>query len=157
MQLKDVRTHTLRTLFAAAYVTNAVISGIYFGNNSMYINFVVALITMVLAIGMALVTLQQPESLMVYLEVSGKEIVFTFRTKTVADAIQILFLFGMHTPGKVMALITAVFWMAARGLAKKRPDIFRELFRSHPSDPEMGEDVGEDDYAEAPEGGRAEA
>ncbi len=41
-----------------------------------------------------------------------------------------------------MAIVTGVFLVAARALAQKRPDIFRELFRSHESDPELGEDDG---------------
>lgn len=51
-----------------------------------------------------------------------------------------------------MCIITLIFLGAARGLAQRRPDIFRELFRPHESDPEFGEDVENgDSYEEAGE------
>ena len=57
-----------------------------------------------------------------------------------------------------MCIITLMFLGAARGLAQRRPDIFRELFRPHETDPEFGEgDENEDSYEEAGEierGGR---
>lgn len=105
-----------------------------------YQHVIVSLTVMFLSAGMAMITLQLPEKLMVYLEITGKEKLFTFRARTVADFIQILHLPGMNLPGQCMALITAIFWMATRTLAKKRPDIFKELFRADVGDPEMAED-----------------
>ena len=128
-------------LFAAAYVTNFVIAFPHIQQDK-YQNSVVALIIMSLSAGMAMITLQQPEKLMVYLEVTGKDILFTFRTKTVADLIIALHIFGYGLAGRIMALITTVFLAASYTLAQKRPDVFRELFRAHDSDPELAEDDG---------------
>ena len=93
---------------------------------------------------MLLITMQQPEQFMVYLEMSGKEIVFTWRMRMLADIIQILFLISCGIFGEIMAIITGVMLFVAFTLAQKRPDIFRELFRKHAGDPAVGdESVGD--------------
>ena len=84
---------------------------------------------------MLLITLQQPETLMVYFEMTGKEVVFTWRMRMVADVIQILFLISCGIFGEVMAVITSVLLFVAFTLSSKRPDIFRELFRKYAGDP----------------------
>lgn len=104
-----------------------------------YFNFLAVLLALILCGLMLSITLQQPESLMVYFEVSGHTIIYTFLTRSICDITISIILFGMGLPGKVMAVITIMFLGAARGLAQRRPDIFRELFRPHESDPEFGE------------------
>ena len=47
-----------------------------------------------------------------------------------------------------MAIVTGVFLFMAFSLAKKRPDIFRELFRKHAGDPMVG-DEGESESGDA--------
>ena len=105
-----------------------------------YFNFLSTVLAIVLCGIMLSITLQQPESLMVYFEVSGHTIVFTFLTRTLCDLTICVLLLGMGLPGQIMAIVTLMFLGAARGLAQRRPDIFRELFRAHESDPEFGED-----------------
>lgn len=79
---------------------------------------------------------------------TGKEVVFTWRMRLVADVIQILFLVSCGMLGEIMAIITAVLLFVAFTLAKQRPDIFRELFRKHAGDPEVA-DGGDDDGGES--------
>lgn len=113
-----------------------------------YFNFLAVVLALLLCSLMLSITLQQPENLMVYFEVSGHTIIYTFLTRSVCDLTICILLFGMGLPGKIMCVITLMFLGAARGLAQRRPDIFRELFRPHESDPEFGEEVG-DSYEEA--------
>lgn len=101
---------------------------------------------MVLAGCMLIITLQRPEKLMIYFEETGKEIVFTWRMRLVADVIQILFIISCGMLGEIMAVVTGVFLFLAFTLAQKRPDIFRELFRKHSGDPAV---ANEDDVAAA--------
>ncbi len=94
--------------------------------------------------------MQQPEKLMVYFETTGKDIVFTWRMRCLADIIQILFLVACGMLGEIMAIVTGVLFFVAFSLAQKRPDIFRELFRKHAGDPVMGdEDCAASGYEEA--------
>ena len=69
--------------------------------------------------------MQQPEMLMVYFETSGRDIVFTWRMRLIADIIQIMFLFSCGIFGIAMGIITLVLLLVTYTLAKKRPDIFR--------------------------------
>ena len=89
---------------------------------------------------MLTISMQQPEQFMVYLEMSGKEIVFTWRMRMLADIIQILFLISCGIFGQIMAILTGVMLFVAFTLAQKRPDIFRELFRKHAGDPAVGDE-----------------
>ena len=91
--------------------------------------------------------MQQPEQFMVYLEMTGKEIVFTWRMRMLADIIQILFLISCGIFGQIMAIVTGVMLFVAFTLAQKRPDIFRELFRKHAGDPAVGDESVEDSRA----------
>lgn len=112
---------------------------IHFGRT--YLEVVASLAILILSVCMLAVTMQQPENLMVYFETTGKEIVFTWRMRSVADVIQILFLISCDLTGKIMAILTGLMLVLTFSLAQKRPDIFRELFRKHAGDPEMGSDV----------------
>ncbi|KAL7542685.1 hypothetical protein ACHAXR_011991 [Thalassiosira sp. AJA248-18] len=118
-----------------------------------YLDILASVIIMVLSLFMLAITLQKPESLMVFFETTGKEIVFTWRMRMVADIVQILFLISCGMLGEIMAIVSGVFLFVAFTLAKKRPDIFRELFRKHAGDPAVGDaddDAGGDDaYQEA--------
>ena len=84
----------------------------------------------------------------VYMEMTNREIVFSWRFRMIADIVQILFLVSQGVLGDVMAIVTGLCTFGAFTLAQKRPDIFRELFRKHAGDPEMGGD-GESEYQEA--------
>ncbi|KAL7521071.1 hypothetical protein ACHAWX_007317 [Stephanocyclus meneghinianus] len=141
-----MRTATLRSIFASAYVANIVVAILFMVNHGfVYLNTVATLLAIILSSVMLSITLQQPESLMVYFEVSGHTVVFTFLTRTICDLTLCVLLLGMDFPGQIMCIVTLVFLGAARGLAKRRPDIFRELFRAHASDPEF--DEGEENGA----------
>ena len=87
---------------------------------------------------MIMVSLQQPEQVMVYLEMSGYAFVFSWRMRMVGDIIQILFLISCGLLGTIMAIITGVCLIMAFTLAQQRPDIFRELFRKFAGDPVVG-------------------
>jgi len=139
MQFADLRTATLRSAFAGVYVANFIVAILNFGRQ--YLDILASLIVMVLATCMLTITLQQPEQLMVYCEASGKDIVFTWRMRMVADIIQILFLVSLGLLGEIMAIITGVFLFMAFSLAQKRPDMFRELFRKSIGDPVVGDDA----------------
>jgi hypothetical protein len=84
---------------------------------------------------MLTITLQQPESLMIYFETSHKEYVFSWRMRSLADMIQVAFLLACGLFGCIMAIITGAFTVLSFTLAKKRPDIFRALFRKYAGDP----------------------
>lgn len=79
---------------------------------------------------------------------TGKEIVFTWRMRMLADIIQILFLISCVIFGQIMAILTGVMLFVAFTLAQKRPDIFRELFRKHAGDPAVGDESDVGDGAE---------
>lgn len=98
---------------------------------------------MALSACMLTITMQQPENLMVYFEMTGKEIVFTWRMRMIADVLQIVFLISLGLVGEIMAIVTGVLLFLAFTLAQKRPDIFRELFRKHAGDPVMEGDGGD--------------
>lgn len=154
MQYSELRTATLRSVFAGVYAANLVIAILHFGQA--YLDILASLIIIALAAFMLTITLQLPEKLMVWFEMTGKEIVFTWRARTVADVIQILFLIACGRLGEIMAIVTSVFLLVAFSLAQKRPDIFRELFRKHAGDPDVGHEsdaaaVGSDYQAEASE------
>mmetsp|Transcript_23432 Transcript_23432/g.41982 ORF Transcript_23432/g.41982 Transcript_23432/m.41982 type:complete len:164 (+) Transcript_23432:158-649(+) len=144
MAFTELRTATLRSVFAGVYVANFIIAILHFGIG--YLDILASLIIIILSACMLTITLQQPEQLMVYFETTGKEIIFTWRMRVAADIIQILFLISCGTLGEIMAIVTGVFLFMAFSLAKKRPDIFRELFRKHAGDPMVGDEgVGESD------------
>lgn len=125
-----------RNVSSAAYAINFVIACFGFRNGT-YHEILAVLIIMVLSTINLLLTIQQPLKLLVYLETSDKEFVFTFRWRIASDLVSALMLFGMGVPGICMASITIVLLIIARAFALKRPDIFRELFRPHESDPVM--------------------
>ena len=60
---------------------------IHFGRT--YLEVVASLAILILSVCMLAVTMQQPENLMVYFETTGKEIVFTWRMRSVADVIHL--------------------------------------------------------------------
>lgn len=127
---------------------NFVVAIVHFGRT--YLEVIASLSIIVLSACMLSITMQQPENLMVYFETTGKEIVFTWRMRSLADAVQIVFLISCGLAGKIMAAFTGIMLILAFNLAKKRPDIFRELFRKHAGDPEMGEgDASGDGYNQA--------
>eukprot|EP00571_Detonula_confervacea_P015661 CAMPEP_0172310142 /NCGR_PEP_ID=MMETSP1058-20130122/11315_1 /TAXON_ID=83371 /ORGANISM="Detonula confervacea, Strain CCMP 353" /LENGTH=170 /DNA_ID=CAMNT_0013022909 /DNA_START=116 /DNA_END=628 /DNA_ORIENTATION=+ len=134
----ELRTATLRTIFASAYAANFVVASLHFGKA--YLEILSSIIIMVLSLCMLTITLQQPEKLMVYFEMTGKEVVFTWRMRSVADIIQILFLLACGMLGEIMAIVTGVLLLLVFSLAQKRPDIFRELFRKHAGDPAVGDE-----------------
>lgn len=138
VQYSELRTATLRTIFAGAYAANFVVAILNFGEA--YLDILSSLIIMVLSACMLAITLQQPEKLMVYFEMTGKEVVFTWRMRSVADILQILFLLACGMLGEIMAIITGVLLFLVFSLAQQRPDIFRELFRKHAGDPEVGDE-----------------
>lgn len=138
MQFSELRTASLRSVFAGVYVANFIIAILHFGHG--YLDILASVIVIAISLFMLSITLQQPEKLMVYCEMSGKEIVFTWRMRTTADIIQIIFLISFGRLGQIMAIVTGFFLFVAFSLAKKRPDIFRELFRKHADDPQVGED-----------------
>jgi len=84
------------------------------------------------------ISLQKPESFMIYLEETEKQIAFTWMARMVADVLIALFVASMGLPGTIMAIVTSFFFLVTLGLAKKRPDIFRDLFRAHEKDPSLG-------------------
>eukprot|EP00578_Thalassiosira_sp_NH16_P010601 CAMPEP_0181114974 /NCGR_PEP_ID=MMETSP1071-20121207/21187_1 /TAXON_ID=35127 /ORGANISM="Thalassiosira sp., Strain NH16" /LENGTH=111 /DNA_ID=CAMNT_0023199155 /DNA_START=214 /DNA_END=549 /DNA_ORIENTATION=- len=88
--------------------------------------------------------MQQPEKLMVYFETTGKEIVFTWWTRMIADIVQIVFLISCGMVGDILAICTGIMLFMAFSLAQKRPDIFRELFRKHASDPLVADESDAD-------------
>jgi hypothetical protein len=101
---------------------------------------------------MLTITVQQPEKLMIYFETTGKEFVFSWRMRSIADVIQIIFLFACGLYGQIMAIVTGAFLFLSFTLAKKRPDIFRALFRKYAGDPmEQEGDGGDMSYEEATE------
>lgn len=138
MLFADLRTTTLRSAFAAVYVANFIVAVLHFGEQ--YLDILASLIIMVLSTCMVTITLQLPEQLMVYFEASGKDIVFTWRMRMVADILQIIFLVSCGLLGEIMAIVTGVFLCMAFSLAQKRPDMFRELFRKSIGDPMVGDD-----------------
>ncbi|KAL7551242.1 hypothetical protein ACHAWF_014428 [Thalassiosira exigua] len=144
MQYSELRTATLRSIFAGVYAANFIVAALHFGKG--YLDVLSSIIIMVLALCMLTITVQQPERLMVYFETTGKEIVFTWRMRSAADITQILFLIAQGALGEIMAIITGVLLFVAFSLAQKRPDIFRELFRKHAGDPVVG---GEGDGPES--------
>ena len=85
------------------------------------------------------ISLQKPGSFMIYLETSEKEVAFTWVGRLFADALIILFVASFGLPGKIMAIVTLFFFLVTLGIAKHRPDIFRDLFRAHEQDPSLGE------------------
>lgn len=113
-----------------------------------YLDYLASVIIIVLSTCMFMITMQKPDQLMVYFETTGKEVVFSWRMRLVADIVQILFLLSKQMLGEIMAIITGTLLFVAFTLAKKRPDIFRELFRKHAGDPEVGDDDGTD-YGDA--------
>ncbi len=120
-----------------------------------YLEALASIIIMALSICMLTITAQQPEKLMVYFETTGKEFVFSWRMRSFADAVQILFLVACGVFGQIMAIVTGAFLFLSFSLAKKRPDIFRALFRKYAGDPieeYEGDGVGGDmSYGEATE------
>ena len=76
---------------------------------------------------------------MVYLETTEKEVAFTWMGRLVADALIILFVASFGLLGEIMAIVTLVLFLVTLGIAKQRPDIFRDLFRAHERDPSLGE------------------
>lgn len=128
---------------------NCVVSILHFGHA--YLDALASIIVIVLSLCMMFISLQKPEKLMIYFEMTGKEIVFTWRMRSVADILQILFLVAFGLTGKIMAIVTAVLLVLVYTLAQQRPDIFRELFRAHAGDPQVGE--GADDGGYIQEGG----
>jgi len=140
MNFAELRTATLRSVFAGVYVANFTIAILYFEKT--YLQILASLTILTLSSCMLTITLQQPESLMIYFETTGKEIFFTWRMRTVADTIQILYLISFGMLGQIMAIVTGVFLGLAFSLAQRRPDIFRELFRKHGGDPAGGDGEG---------------
>jgi len=125
-----------------------VVAIIHFGRT--YLEVIASLSIIALSACMLSITMQQPENLMVYFETTGKEIVFTWRMRSLADVVQIVFLISCGLPGQIMAILTGIMLGLTFSLAQKRPDIFRELFRKHAGDPELGEgDAGTDGYNQA--------
>lgn len=122
---------------------------IHFGRT--YLEVIASLSIIALSACMLSITMQQPENLMVYFETTGKEIVFTWRMRSLADVVQIVFLISCGLPGQIMAILTGIMLGLTFSLAQKRPDIFRELFRKHAGDPELGaeSDAGIDGYNQA--------
>jgi hypothetical protein len=156
MDYSDMRTATLRSVFASAYIANIVVAILFMLEHGfIYFNFLSTVLVIIISCIMLSITLQQPESLMVHFEMQGHTIVFTFLTRTICDLTLCVILLGMGLAGKIMCIITLVFLGAARGLAQRRPDIFRELFRPHESDPEFGEDENGGSYEEAGENPRS--
>jgi uncharacterized membrane protein len=152
MDYSEMRTATLRSVFASAYVANIIVAILFmFEHGFVYFNFLSTILVIILSSIMLSISLQQPESLMAYLEISGHTIVFTFLTRTICDLTVCVILLGMGLPGQIMAIITLMLLGSARGLAQRRPDIFKELFRPHESDPEFGEDENGASYEEAGE------
>lgn len=100
-----------------------------------YLDALASLIVMTLSCIMLTITLQRPESLMIYFETTNAEYVFSWRMRSLADIIQVLFLVACGLFGCIMAIVTGAFTVLAFTLAKKRPDIFRALFRKYAGDP----------------------
>lgn len=123
---------------------NFVVAILHFGRG--YLDVLSSIVIMILSLCMLSVTMQQPEKLMVFFETTGKEIVFTWRMRMVADILQIVFLIAQGPLGDIMAIVTGVSLFVAFTLAQKRPDIFRELFRKHAGDPEIGVEGDAGDY-----------
>lgn len=127
--------------------TNFCIAALCFGQT--YLEGLAASIVMVFSLLMLAISLQKPQSFMIYLETTDKEIAFTWMGRMVADLFICLFLASMGIVGKIMAGITAFNFCVTLGLAKNRPDIFRDLFRANDNDPSLG--TGEDaSYNAAP-------
>ncbi len=105
---------------------------------------------------MLTITAQQPEQIMVYFETTGKEFVFSWHMRCFADGVQILLLVACGLFGQIMAIVTGAFFFLAFSLAKKRPDIFRALFRKYAGDPleayagEGGADMSYEEATELP-------
>mmetsp|Transcript_18157 Transcript_18157/g.42332 ORF Transcript_18157/g.42332 Transcript_18157/m.42332 type:complete len:158 (-) Transcript_18157:77-550(-) len=153
MNYSGLRTATLRSLFAGAYLANCIVAILHFRHVYLdaYLDALASIIVIILSLCMMFISLQMPEKLMIYFEMTGKEIVFTWRMRSVADIVQILFLVAFGLMGKIMAIVTAVLLVLVYTLAQHRPDIFRELFRAHAGDPQVGE--GADDGGYIQEGG----
>jgi hypothetical protein len=100
-----------------------------------YLDALASIIVMVLSLCMLAITVQQPEKLMVFFETTGREFVFSWRMRSIADVTQILFLVAFGFLGQIMAIVTGAFFFLAFSLAQKRPDIFRALFRKYAGDP----------------------
>mmetsp|Transcript_9591 Transcript_9591/g.14383 ORF Transcript_9591/g.14383 Transcript_9591/m.14383 type:complete len:144 (+) Transcript_9591:104-535(+) len=137
MDFSTLRTETLRLLFAATYATNFCLAAIYFGKT--YLEGLAASIVMFFSLIMLSISLQKPGSFMIYLETSEKEVAFTWVGRLFADTLIILFVASFGLPGKIMAIVTLFFFLVTLGIAKHRPDIFRDLFRAHEQDPSLGE------------------
>eukprot|EP00984_Skeletonema_dohrnii_P025843 scaffold15019_cov130-Skeletonema_dohrnii-CCMP3373.AAC.6 len=78
-------------------------------------------------------------SLAVRSNLCEKEVAFTWVGRLFADTLIILFVASFGLPGKIMAIVTLFFFLVTLGIAKHRPDIFRDLFRAHEQDPSLGE------------------
>ncbi len=122
-----------------------------FGRGPRYLETLTSIIIVALSLCMLTITVQQPEKLMVYFETTGKEFVFSWRMRSIADVVQILFLLACGLFGQIMAIVTGAFLFLSFSLAKKRPDIFRALFRKHAGDPmeQYEGDGGDMSYEEA--------
>ena len=124
--IHSINSHSSLLLLYFLYVKpqqlNFLAACLTFGN--LYLDILASLIIIVLSLLMLLITMQQPEMLMVYFETSGRDIVFTWRMRLIADIIQIMFLFSCGIFGIAMGIITLVLLLVTYTLAKKRPDIF---------------------------------
>ena len=88
-QFKHSSLLLLYFLYVKPQQLNFLAACLTFGN--IYLDILASLIIIVLSLLMLLITMQQPEMLMVYFETSGRDIVFTWRMRLVADIIQIMF------------------------------------------------------------------
>ena len=120
---------------------NLILAAIYFnpgGKKLKYLDALASVIVMFFSLIMLSITLQQPKAFMIYLETSEKEVAFTWMGRLIADTMIILFVASFDLPGQIMAIITLVFFLVTLGIAKHRPDIFRDLFRANENDPSLG-------------------
>ncbi len=131
------KAHVNSSSYSSFYQTNFCLAAIHFGKT--YLEGVAASIVMFFSLIMLSITLQKPGSFMIYLETTEKEVAFTWMGRLVADALIILFVYSFGLPGQIMAVVTLVFFLVTLGIAKHRPDIFRDLFRAHEQDPSLGE------------------
>lgn len=135
-------TRSFRTLSALVYVLDITCS-IFFMLSEAYIDIIVGFYTVAIALVMLVVCTEFPNFIVVRLENSRYDFIFTFRGRYVMDVLASLFLFGMGFFGMVCGITTCFLIFGIRFVGVKQPDAFNELFRipNDGTDRSVGDDA----------------
>jgi hypothetical protein len=117
-------------MYIYIYLQFSIIAAIHFVWHPGYLQVLVGIYTVVLALVMLCVAVEAPKMVTDRLERSKiGELLFTFRGRYIADFIIALFLFAMPPWGIVLGVLVLCLIFGIRFLGVKQPDAFNEIFR----------------------------